>query len=100
MQEKRLDALAVKNVKVFTTQDQILGIPSALFLLGLLCCLCVFVATTWICALLVAVVFYPMMWSMHRDNPKGFYVWFRAGFSNEVYWASGIRDNPLKIVFV
>ena len=81
--------LGLKNVKVFTTTDEIAGLPSGIFMAGLGMSIGLAVAVQWWALFIVAPIYYPAMYAIHKDDPKGFKVWMRAYQRKGNYWAAG-----------
>lgn len=106
MSDQRDYALGARNVKVFTTQSETLGLPSMVFSLGLMIAIAVFVMFSqnggflvgFVSGLLVCLIYYPFMYLMHREDPNGFEVWRRSVAEKEYWLAGSAADRSLEII--
>lgn len=95
-QDKDSD-LAFRNVKVFTLQGEIMGLPSKLFIMGLGLTLMFGFVVRWWSAPLVAIAFFVPMYQIHKDDPLALEIWRRAMYRHCNYWQAG-RRKALKLV--
>ena len=85
--------------KVYTVNDEILGIPASVFMVGLATSSIVFIFYNIIFGIIFACLYFSVMRVIYKDNPRALTVWFRFLMCRKRYWASGIRKKPCKVVF-
>mgnify|MGYP000014671388 CR=1 FL=1 len=84
--------LARHNVKAFTDDHLILGIPQGGFMLGIVIVLLSYFVTKilWL-PVLVAALYYVPMYHVHRDDPRGLKIWVNVLASSTLVWEAGRR---------
>jgi|GEM_PF-2405117 type IV secretory pathway VirB3-like protein len=88
-----------ENRRVFTSQSEIMGLPATLFFAGAGLVVAFFVLIGWWAALLIGAVFFPPMYHIHREDPRGLQVWVRAMRRSNSLWGAG-RLEPLDVIFM
>ena len=92
--------LAIKNVKAFSDDHLIVGIPQGLFMLGIAVMVTSYFVTKllWL-PVLMAGLYYTPMYHMHRDDPRGLQVWCHVVSSSTLVWEAG-RRKPFRLTFL
>jgi hypothetical protein len=88
----------VQNRKVFTTNHYIMGLPSKVALLGAATVVGTFFIGTWYFALLVALIYFPPMFAIHKDDPRALDVWKTTLTDRTAGWEAGHVRRRLFIV--
>jgi type IV secretory pathway VirB3-like protein len=69
---------ALSTYRVFTSGDTILGMPSQIFVMGAGISLVIATMLFWVAGILFAMLYFYGMYTIHKDDPKAFYVWKNA----------------------
>ena len=81
---------ATRNRKVFTNVHEKFGLPSKVALLGLALSGFVFFIGTWWLGVLAGLVYFPAMYSIHKDDSKAMDVWLAAFSSSRLGYQAGL----------
>jgi len=79
----------LKNRGVFTRQKEHFGIPSKMFVAGVALCLGIAVTVKWWGGLLLALVYFPVMYEIHKEDPAAADVWLRGLKRKHNHWVPG-----------
>ena len=88
-----------KNRRIFTTQKDYYGIPGDLFVAGLGVSIGLSVAAAWWSGILIAAVYFPTIYQIHKDDPRAAKAWLRGLKRKNTYWAAGVIE-PLPVIFL
>src|SRR5690606_25640475 len=91
--------LGIFKNKVYTVNDEILGMPGPVFMGGLAVCGVVFVFAHIIFSVIFALMYFPVMRVIYKDNPRALSAWIRFLMCRKRYWAAGIRKKPFRVCF-
>ena len=89
----------LQNVKVLTLSDEILGLPSKIFVTGLALAIGLGAAVHPILGIIVAIAYFPGMYHAHKDDPRGFITWKLAISRKNNYWVAGRQARTKLILF-
>lgn len=95
----KTDSLAFKNHKVFTMQDEILGLPASVFIVGLGLSVSLAVMLFWWMLFVTSLLYFPPMYHIHKDDPRGLKVWIRALQRRHTYWRAGRASARQLVIF-
>ncbi len=83
---------ATKNRAVFNDVSMMAGMPTSLFLLGLVLCIGMYAATrTFLTVLILAPAYYIPMYAIHKDDVRGLKIWLSVWNDNTNLWEAGTR---------
>jgi hypothetical protein len=91
--------LGIFKNKVYTVNDEILGMPGPVFMGGLAVCGVVFVFSHIIFSVIFALMYFPVMGIIYKDNPRALSAWVRFLMCRKRYWAAGVRKKPFRVYF-
>lgn len=77
------------NIRAFTRQDLIMGLPAKIFVAGLTLSMTLGIALHWWAALLTAMGYFPVMFTIHREDPQALSLWIRALMRKEYSFRGG-----------
>lgn len=93
------DELGVKNANVFLTVDTILGMPSSIFMVGLLVPILIyFITKSFLLTLLIGTCYYIIMFSIHKDDVHAFKIWKALLTSKTNTWFCGKYKKTTLII--
>ena len=87
-QEQERYIASLREVRVFVSVENILGVPIPIVLVGVLLCGYLLIFISFAIALVLAVFYFGLMFYIHRDDPQAVRLWVRAFFSVDVYRAA------------
>lgn len=93
------DQRGLQNAKVLTLTDEFLGLPSKIFISGLALAIGLGATVHFILGLIIALAYFPAMYHVHKDDPKGLAVWRAAILRKESYWVAG-RQKQTKLILL
>lgn len=89
---------ATKNRAVFNDVSTMAGMPTGLFLLGVVLCVGMYAATrTFFAILILAPAYFIPMYAIHKDDVRGLKIWLSVWNDNVNLWESA-RRKPIHIV--
>jgi hypothetical protein len=97
-QKIKLELGIFKN-KVYTVNDDIVGMPGIVFVGGLAISAVVFIFSHIIFSVIFGLMYFPVMKIIYKDNPRALTVWIKFLMCKKRYWAAGIRKKPLRVIF-
>lgn len=91
---------SVKVRKIFSETNTLFGLPTGIFLFGIL----VVVGSYVIFKMLllppvIAFLYYMPMYKIHQDDIRGFHVWKSVIFDSAVHWESSTRKD-IEVIFI
>lgn len=91
---------SLKNREAFTKQALKMGMPSSLFMLGVLLCFgSYFFSKTFFVPLVVGGFYFPLMFRIHRVDSRGFSVWWSCYTDNSNGWQAGsINEIDIEVI--
>jgi hypothetical protein len=87
-----------RNRKVFTSSHLIFGLPSNVFLGGCALAVGVFFISTWYWGVLLAAIYFPPMFSIHKDDPRALAVWKTTLSDRTAGWQAGVVTRRSLVV--
>lgn len=84
-----ISEIASKNITVFTKSEHTLGLPSQVFFFGIIIALGIGVVFYLWCIPLILLLYYPVMFRIHKDDSKALPIWKRAILRKHHYWSTG-----------
>jgi type IV secretory pathway TrbD component len=78
-----------KNRRVFTNQKEYWGIPSNLFIGGAGLIIGISFLVVWWAGLALAGVYFPVMYHIHKQDPRAIQAWMRGIKRKNSYWVAG-----------
>lgn len=78
-----------RNRKIFTRSEDIFGLPSSIFMGSAAAVFAVFLIFHWWTAVIAAVLIFPPMYSIHKDDPRAFAIWQYALTEKTNAWEAG-----------
>lgn len=88
----------VRNRKIFTTTDDILGLPSSVFVGCGAVLFGTFLLFTWQAALIMAFVLMPGMYHIHKDDPRALSLWIDVLFQRHHSFEAGTATQRQLII--
>lgn len=93
------DDLGVQNANVFLLVDTIMGMPSGIFMVGLLIpVLIYFITKTFLLTVLITICYYMVMFSIHKDDVHAFKIWKALLTSKTNSWFCGKYKKTILII--
>ena len=90
---------ATRNRAVFNDVSMKAGMPTNLFLLGLVLCIGMYIVTrTLLVPLILAPAYFIPMYAIHKDDVRGLKIWLSVWSDNTNLWEAGTR-KPIELVF-
>jgi type IV secretory pathway VirB3-like protein len=80
---------ALKNRGVFTRKKEHFGIPAQMFFAGIALSVGIAVTVAWWGGLLLALIFFPTMYHIHKEDPAATEVWLRGLKRKNTHWVPG-----------
>lgn len=88
-----------RNRKVFTTTDFVMGLPSNVLMGCGAILLATFVLFTWWSTLIMAFLLMPVMYHIHKDDPRALVLWQAAMFERYNAFEAG-TSTSLQLVIL
>jgi len=91
---------SLKNRDAFTKPDLTVGMPSGVFMFGLLIVFgSYFLLKLFIAPIVLGVIYYSLMFRIHKDDSRALSVWLACWSDDTSGWLSGaINDIEIKIL--
>ncbi|MBL0319168.1 MAG: VirB3 family type IV secretion system protein [Alphaproteobacteria bacterium] len=91
--ENPRDSRYFKNIRAFTRTDVILGLPSMVFVTGISLSLGLGVALHWYVSLFILLAYFPVMFTIHKDDPQALKLWIRTLSHREYVFRGGYHHH-------
>ena len=69
---------ALATISVFSSHQTILGLPANVFVMGAGITLVIALVLYWLLGILFGCVYFIVMYHIHKDDPKAFFIWKKA----------------------
>ncbi|AUZ86188.1 hypothetical protein [Methylophaga nitratireducenticrescens] len=90
---------AAKTRGIFTSVNTISGIPSGLFIAGLLGSIAVyFLFKSFFVAICVGAAYFILMYSIHKDDVRALKIWLACFRDKTLVWEAG-RSKRINLIF-
>ncbi len=91
--EKSKDSRYFTNIRAFTRTDVIMGLPSMVFVTGISISLGLGVALHWYVSLFIVLAYFPVMFTIHKDDPQALKLWIRTLSRRDYIFRSGYHHQ-------
>lgn len=82
-----------RNRKIFTTTDYVMGLPGNVLMGCGAVVGATFILFTWFAALFMALLILPVMYHIHKDDPRALSLWKDAIIERHTSWEAGTTTS-------